>query len=497
MDTYTDLIECEDVLLFANAAITSTGQREFHSAAGEQRLSLDFLHLYIQGNYPDLYAAALALDINDHNAALIIGNLLKRPGHGDGRLIARRLERMSPPRVYRLFQRLRRDGVNNRRTRAVIRDWLAARPDLAFDAVKYRAAVKSAVRHAHLRPDGELGDFLFAPFSRTRYDTPLLEAWRRAHYDKSAMYELPYTVAEGFAARHGIDRPTFLDRIAPKLTRLERLRMTESARRDGVDTEANLAAMPLVRLASYVLSLRADVRTRRRAELVAALRASAARAAGARAGTWGSVVAVLDDSFSSFGSPVKRRRPLAVALACHHLLAALAGSYRGLWVSRGTDPLQVRPSGPTPLGQRVLDALEHRPGLLVIVSDGWDNAPPGLAGEVLRVWRRKLDPGGEVGIVHLNPVYDAERFDVRRLSPMVPTAGIRDAEDLPALVELARFAEGRTGLAELRAYLADRAAALTDRAAPAGRVTPGDPSSSVDQVAAADQVARGNRVGRS
>ncbi|MET7329354.1 hypothetical protein [Nonomuraea sp. NPDC005650] len=457
METYADLIECEDVLIFANAAITSTGQREFHGSAGEQRLSLDFLHRYVQGNYPDLYAATLALDINDHNAALIIANLLS--GHaGDGRLIAWRLERMSPPRVYRLFQRLRHDGVNNRRTRALIRDWLNGRPDLAFDAVKYRARVKSAVRHAHLRLPGELGDFLFAPFRRARYETPVLEAWRRAHFDKSALYDLPYTVAEGFAARHGIGRELFMERIAPRLTRLERLRLTESASRGGVDAEADLAAMPLVRLASYVLSLGADVRAGRRAELVGALRAAAGRVAGARAGTWGSVAAVLDDSFSSFGSPVKRRRPLAVALACHYLLEALAGDYRGLWLSRGADPLQVRPYGPTPLGRRILDALEHRPGLLVIVSDGWDNAPPGLAGEVLRVWRRKLDPGGEVGIVHVNPVYDAERFDVRRLSPMVPTAGIRDAEDLPALVELARFAEGRTGLGELRAYLEDRAA---------------------------------------
>ncbi|MFI6733994.1 hypothetical protein ACIBI9_13775 [Nonomuraea sp. NPDC050451] len=457
METYADLIECEDVLIFANAAITSTGQREFHGTAGEQRLSLDFLHRYVQGNYPDLYAATLALDINDHNAALIIANLLSGRA-GDGRLIAWRLERMSPPRVYRLFGRLRRDGVNNRRTRTVIRDWLTGRPDLAFDAVKYRAQVKSAVRHAHLRLPGELGDFLFAPFSRARYETPVLEAWRRAHFDKGALYDLPYTVAEGFAARHGIGREIFLERIAPRLTRLERLRLTESASRGGVDTEADLAAMPLVRLASYILSLRADVRTSRRAELVGALRAAAARVAGARAGTWGSVAAVLDDSFSSFGSPVKRRRPLAVALACHYLLEALAGDYRGLWLSRRTDPLQVRPYGPTPLGQRILDALEHRPDLLVIVSDGWDNAPPGLAGEVLRVWRRKLDPGGEVGIVHVNPVYDADQFDVRRLSPMVPTAGIRDAEDLPALVELARFAEGRTGLGELRTYLEDRAA---------------------------------------
>ncbi|MBE1590397.1 hypothetical protein H4W80_008655 [Nonomuraea angiospora] len=87
METYADLIECDDVLIFANAAMTSTGQREFHGTAGEQRLSLDFLHRYVQGNYPDLYAASLALDLNDHNAALIIANLLS--GHaGDGRLIA-------------------------------------------------------------------------------------------------------------------------------------------------------------------------------------------------------------------------------------------------------------------------------------------------------------------------------------------------------------------------------------------------------------------------
>jgi hypothetical protein len=58
--------------------------------------------------------------------------------------------------------------------------------------------------------------------------------------------------------------------------------------------------------------------------------------------------------------------------------------------------------------------------------------------------------------VHLNPVYDAADFDVRRLAPTVPTAGIRDAEDLVALVELAQFAEGRTGIVELRAHLERR-----------------------------------------
>ena len=468
MESLADLVAAEDVLLFVNAAVTATGQREFHSAAAEQQLSLDFLHAYMLGNYRELYAAVLALDINDHNAALIVRRLLETSREAtqeqrrtEGALIARRLELLPPQRVYRLFGQLRRAGVNNRRTRALIRDWLAARPDPALDAVKYRGGLRTALRHAHLAPPTEeIGDFAFhGPAADGRsYRTPLLESWRRAHYEKAAVYELPYTVAEGFAAKHGIPRGAFLERIAPRMTRLERLRLQESARTAGARAvradAADLGRMPLTRLAGYVLGLPVDERVARRAELTTALGTAARRAAGAQRGTWGRVTAVLDDSFSSFGSVHKRRRPLAVALACHHLLAALAGEYTALWTSGRTDALLARPYGATPLGRRIVDALETAPQRLVIVSDGWDNAPPGLAAEVLRVWRTRLDPDGATRIVHLSPVYDAGGFDVRRLAPGVPTAGIRDAEDLPPLVEIARFAEGRTGLAELTGHLA-------------------------------------------
>lgn len=453
----SDLVAAEDVLLFVNAAVTATGQREFRATAEEQRLSLDFLHEYVRVNYRPLYAAALALDINDHNAALIAEQLLRTPreaGPGEGRLIAARLAAMPPQRVYRLFRALRAAGVNNRRTRAIVRDWLAARPDLAHDAVKYRPGLKAAVRHAHLPfPDApETGDFLFAPRRRARYAHRTLEAYRRAHHEhgaQSALYELPFTVAEGLAAKHGVPRAVFLERIAPRMTRLERLRTRPA------EAGTDLSVMPLTRLALYVLSLPFGERRERRAELTGALRTAARRVAGPHAGSWGRVAAVLDDSFSASGSAVKRRRPLAVALGCHFLLEALAapGAYTAHWTSGARDPLLVRPWGATPLGERIIDALERTPERLLIVSDGWDNAPPGLAGEVLRVWRTRLDPMRRTSVVHVNPVYDADVFDVRRLAPGVPATGIRDAEDLPALVEIARFAEGREGLAALRAYL--------------------------------------------
>ncbi|WP_326683706.1 hypothetical protein OHB31_08880 [Streptomyces microflavus] len=474
-ETPADLVAAEDVLLFVNASITATGQREFRSDAVGQQLSLDFLHAYVRVNYRRVYASSLALDINDHNALRIVLGLLETSGEAsaeerrtEGRLIAARLALLPPPRVYRLFGEVRRAGINNRRTRAIMRDWLAARPDLGHDAVKYRGGVKTAARHIHLRcPEGagplaEVGAFLFRPGRLPRYEHRLLDAWRRAHYEQGAVAELPFTVAEGFAARHGMKREVFLKRAAPRMTRLERLRTHSVTQRPEID----LTVMPLTRLALYVLSLPFEQRAARRTELTGALRTAARRAAGGHAGSWGRVHAVLDDSFSSSGSGQKRRRPLAVALACHHLLEALAapGAYRGLWTSGRGDALLVRPWGPTPLGMRVLDALEPEPGgaapdRLVIVSDGWDNAPAGLAGEVLRVWRKRLDPGRRTAVVHVNPVYDADGFDVRRLAAGVPTAGIRDAEDLPALVEIARFAEGRTGAAELHAYL-DRRVAL-------------------------------------
>ncbi|MFI8816938.1 MULTISPECIES: hypothetical protein [unclassified Streptomyces] len=483
-ETLADLVAAEDVLLFVNAAITATGQREFHSGAYQQQLSLDFLHEYVRVNYRRMYASSLALDINDHNAALIVRSLLETAADAsaeerrtEGRLIAARLAVLPPQRVYRLFGALRRAKVNNRRTRAIMRDWLAARPDLAHDAVKYRGGLKTAARHVHLRcpegdgPLGEVGAFLFRSGKQPRYRHGLLDAWRRAHYEQGAVHELPFTVAEGFAARHGMKREVFLERAAPGMTRLERLR-TLGQRSTGAEprrpSDIDLTVMPLTRLALYVLSLGFDVRAADRAELTGALRAAARRAAGPYAGSWGRVAAVLDDSYSSSGSGQKRRRPLAVALACHFLLEALAapGAYRPLWTSGSTDPLLVRPWGPTPLGMRVLDALEPgsggAPDRLIIVSDGWDNAPPGLAGEVLRVWRTRLDPGRRTAAVHLNPVYDADGFDVRRLAPSVPTAGVRDAEDLPSLVEIAQFAEGRTGLGELYAYLDRQVARFLD-----------------------------------
>ncbi|CAM5730112.1 hypothetical protein SBADM41S_11696 [Streptomyces badius] len=94
------------------------------------------------------------------------------------------------------------------------------------------------------------------------------------------MAELPFTVAEGFAAKHGMKREVFLKRAAPRMTRLERLRTQEQRTVGDRRPDADLTVMPLTRLALYVLSLGFEERAGRRAELTGALRAAARRAAG-------------------------------------------------------------------------------------------------------------------------------------------------------------------------------------------------------------------------
>lgn len=462
-DTFADLLACEDVLTFASAAVSGTGQSEFHTGREEQRLSLDFLHAYIHETLPDLYAAVLALHVNDHNAAHIVHRLLRSPRpeapakerDRENALIRRRLTEMPPQRVYRLFRRLAAERVNNRRTRAVMREWLAARPGLDLDAVKYRRGLRAAVRHAHFSLPEEVARFVFSPAARRRrghYASSLLRSHVRAHHSARDLYALPFTVAEGFAARHRVPRARFLELIRERTTRAERLRLEGSARRHGARTSVELSGTPLLTLCSYVLSLSPGEREQRREELETALREAALRAAGRRARTWPRTAIVLDDSYSSLGSPAKPRGPLAVALACHHLVHALAPEAASHWVSGRTDALTVVPDGPTHLVEPILDALKHTPERVLVVSDGYDATPPLLA-DALTVWRRQVDPARRTSMVHLNPVLDADLLGMRALSPAVPTVGVRDPLTVPSLVGLARFGEGDLGLAELRAHM--------------------------------------------
>jgi hypothetical protein len=271
------------------------------------------------------------------------------------------------------------------------------------------------------------------------------------------VYDLPFTVAEGLAQKHKIPRGVFLEKIQAQMTSGEKLRLQESAGRSQTSIDVELGHMPLTKLVLYILSLPLQVRKDRQSELEQALQKSARQVLYKAPLKLDRVAAVLDCSYSASGSSEKRRRPLGVALGAHYLLQLSAQEYQAFWTIPVKEPLLVQERGQTDLATPLLDALDWGATLVVIVSDGCDNDPPEGAAEVLRIYRQKLDPQRRVSIIHCNPVFNPEDFSLRPLSPLIPTVGLREAEDLPTMLGFARFAEGNASLTELEDYLAARA----------------------------------------
>lgn len=452
-----ETITREDLILFLNACFACTGQREFYDTAESQRVSVAFLHAYVCGNYRCLYARTLAAGINHFNQAAILFNLLSTGKQTpaafrdeENALLRAAIRRLPPQRAYKLIAQLQQARVNNRRTRALIRDYLAGRRELSFDVVKYRRGVRHAALHAHLPLAEELRVLLFGRWRQRRFTTPLFESFRQAHYAEEALYELPYTIAEGLAARLKIPRERFLKRIEPKLTDGERLRLQDS-------TKGKLALDPkslsLTALVLWLLSLTPKEREARQ-DLLAATASSALRAMGGLPLGAGKLALVLDNSYSTSGSSEKKRRPLGIALAVEALLSASGREYQAFWTAPSAS---WAARGQTNLTERLLDAVAWGAEQVLVVSDGVENDPPGVFDAALTAIQTRIRP---ITVLHLNPVFDAEQLTVRALSPRAPTVGLRAAEDLATALGFARFAAGEASLAELEGYLARRVEAF-------------------------------------
>lgn len=465
-------VEREDIAAFVTSGFACTAQAEYYAERGAQAVSIAFLHDYVRINHRRVYARCLAAGLNDFSRGMIVQGLLAAGAPVDpaqrreeAELIAATLAELPPPRVYKLFRRLRRARVNNRRARATMRRWLSGR-ELAFDALKYRGGLKAAARHAHLELPAEIGRALFESSARQApFETPLLEIWRQAHYDRRRIYDLPMTVAEGLAARFGIDRKTFLEGIEGKMTRRERERSEASARASGARLGGlDLGRMDITRLVLYGLSRPPEEHP----DFAEPLAAAAERVAH-RLPRLGRIAAVIDRSRSSRGSREKRSRPLGVGLAVEQVLRAAAArhgdAYSVHWTtsprSEGDVPLGVDARGQTDLAMPLIAALAGEPDVVFIIGDGYENVGPGSADEVVRVARARL--GSRAPVVHLNPVFDPQTYSPRALGPHIVTVGVRSADDLPLALRLARFVEGVDDRAVFDGWLVARGRRMIER----------------------------------
>jgi hypothetical protein len=450
----------EDLVLFINACFACTGQREFYSTSGEQRISIAFLHEYVCGNYRRLYARALASGVNHFNQAEMIVQLLKTGKHTpldfqkeENALITTALHGLPPQRAWRILERLAHEGINNRRSKALTQKYLVSQRDPVFHTVKYRRHVRTSSRHTHARLSGEMGAFLFQPWKGQVFRTTLFEQVRQARYTKEAVFKLPFSIAQGFAAQHKIARAVFLEGIAPMMTERERLRFQAAS---AGELEINPERLSLTQLAVYSLSLSLAERRDRQVQLEDWLR-RAAQTVLLRTGGLplsGRVAAVLDNSFSASGSSEKKRRPLAVALAVDALLREYLGdAYKAFWFHTPKAAMLVTANGQSNPADRLLDALEWGAETVLVISDACENDSPGAFDAILKGYRSNR---GRSLVLHANPVFDAEMFEVRGLSRLVPSVGLRDAEDLATALGFARFAVGATTLQAFEVHLQAR-----------------------------------------
>ena len=234
------------------------------------------------------------------------------------------------------------------------------------------------------------------------------------------------------------------------MTAAEKLRyQSAAARTKGVRLDFDLHRAPLTKLALYALSLSWEQREQRSDELHSAFKEAAAHALRRSKLKLGKVAVVLDGSRSASGSREKRNRPLAVALAATYLLRSAAEEIREFLIPRTEAssrepeyPFLIAAAGQTAIADAVIDALAWNPELLLVISDGFENDPPGGTEQILQLYNQHLAPANPPLMVHLNPVFDAAHYEPRQLAPSMATVGLRDAEDIPTMLGFAKFADG-------------------------------------------------------
>ena len=453
----------EDLVMFINACFAATQQNQFYSDRQKQAVSIEFLHQYVLHNYRRLYARSLAAGINHFSQTTIVFNLLKSGAPEEtalrieeGELIRFALSRLPANRVFGLFKSLRDKKVNNRRTRAVIKSYVASRSELPFDAIKYRNKLRAAVQHVHLSFANDVGEFLFNFKKQRQFKTDLLDKFRQAHFSAAAVYELPFTIAESLIQKHNIPRDVFFRKIEHKMTKAEKLRyQTSVAKTKGARVDLDLKRVPLTKLLLYILSRPTNERMDRAEEFNVAIQSAAKKAIARSPLRLGRVAAVLDQSRSSRGSRQRRNRPLAVAIGVEAILQSASSEYQSFWTAGTTaDHSFLRnPEGQTALAAPLIDAFEWDSELIVIVSDGYENDPPDTVRQIAMAFRNRLGKNKLPEIIHVNPVFDADHFSPRTLGPPILTVGLRDAEDLATMLGFARFASGAAPMDELEQFL--------------------------------------------
>lgn len=459
------------VARFLDTATSATGRATFYNSADEQSALERSAHADMAALdrrlYTGLVASPYVLDRARQTgvACLLSGGVpaVATEAVTEAEAVRAAVARLTVPRMLNLYATLAAERVNNARARKLILRTLVGAPALESWAVRYRRKLGVALRHAwgartagivrailvrelageeldakesriiaaevdHWAPGRdravvhECVAFVLGatgPFTRAQ-----LRAYTDARTDLDAGRTLPYETLEGLRGRFHPTEPAsrVLELTKGRLTAGQRLAKQAQAERAGVEVEVDFTRYDAVRL--YLYAYERGLTD----EVAGALAARARRTAAGLDLADRRVALVLDGSGSMAGSGEQALRPIAVTLALRDVLREAAGECREVWFGgkTGEDGL-VRPSGDTAPVHALLDALSWDADLVVVVGDGYENAPAGRFAEVLAAVR---DLGIRTPVVQMTPVLAADAGGARPLAAEVPVAGVQRLEGL-------------------------------------------------------------------
>jgi hypothetical protein len=453
---------------FLEAAATATGRGTFYNSRAEQDEAVEAAHRDLFDIDRDVYTAALMLPgVTDYSRQIGVRRLLQTT-RGSGLLPAefevaaiRQLVRGLPTqRMLKLFGMLRRDRVNNARTRRLILSEILVADGLEFWAVKYREKLRVALTHAWGRRTASILRSILAksPAERTAKESQIvrqhmarfvrhdalarvqqcvrfvlgdedgvtlgrLAAYRDAKSDFGRGAVLPPETLEGLRSRFHKDRTNaeVLELTKSQLTTGQQIAVQRKAEQSGVAVEFDPTKYDAVRLYIYAFEMGMNDAIRH------ALREKAETAAAKLPVHFERVGVLIDTSQSMVGHDTQARRPIATALALRDLLAVTGDEAVAITSDgRTIDSYEmVLPSGDTSLASGLVQLLKSDPDVVFVLSDGYENAPAGRFGETVAAVRRM---GIQTPIHQFTPVFAAESQGVRALSDAVQAVPVSKPE---------------------------------------------------------------------
>lgn len=447
------------LISFISGCQSNLGKSTYYNMKEEQKEAMDSMHNIVFNSSRYFYTLMmLPSGVNDINRQHIALNLIKKTLREEGlkdnqndsttrwenEIIINKLCEMPVPRVFDFFLQLQEEKQTKKRVKRLIKRYLFDNKDKwGLWTIKYREQFKRILRHINVTEKSHRTlrsiDTYIKTGTPNGYIPQLIKTYIDVQNgDKNSLAKLPVTVAEGFKEKFGLTKAEF-DKLYIKkggqFTAKEKQIRATSVAKSGQSTGLDMDKMKLFDLLVYINSLSRLPKGKKEIEKLIERKAKAV--ARTLSFSLDNVGLILDTSTSMFGTEETKFHPLLKGVAISAVLKQASNGFKE-YRTNGSAGLIPKISNQSNYADSVLKALEDGCETLIIVGDGYENAPfEGAVHNLLYTYKKKVDKNNKLAVLHLNPVFASEAFDARAISSLAPQIGVKGIEGLNETMFLA------------------------------------------------------------